>query len=124
MENGRSETGKKGEDAAAQYLEGQGHRILARNWRTGHLEIDIVSEDILGIHFVEVKTRTAPVPALPEENVTPAKQKKITAAAGRFLKTMKTGWAKEIYFDVIGVVIDGEQYTITYYPQAYIPIYV
>ncbi len=124
MKDGRSETGKKGEDAAAQYLESLGHRILDRNWRSGHLEIDIVSEDILGIHFVEVKTRTAPVPALPEENVTFAKQKKITAAAGRYLMKARSDRAKEVFFDVIGVVIDGERNTITYYPQAYIPIYV
>lgn len=124
MKDGRSMTGKKGEDAAAQYLESLGHRILDRNWRSGHLEIDIVSEDILGIHFVEVKTRTAPVPALPEENVTFAKQKKITAAAGRYLMKAGSDRAKEVFFDVIGVVIDGERNTITYYPQAYIPIYV
>ena len=124
MKDGRSETGKKGEDAAAQYLESLGHRILDRNWRSGHLEIDIVSEDALGIHFVEVKARTAPVPALPEENVTISKQKKITAAAGRYLQKVRQGRAKEVFFDVIGVVIDGERNTITYYPQAYIPIYV
>ena len=38
--------GKKGEDIACGLLEGMGHIILERNWRSGHLEIDIISVSI------------------------------------------------------------------------------
>ena len=41
--NYRRELGKKGEDIACGLLEGMGHIILERNWRSGHLEIDIMS---------------------------------------------------------------------------------
>ena len=65
--------GRRGEDVACGFLESMGHRIVARNYRTGHLEIDIISTDVNGVHFVEVKSRMAPVAVAPEENVTPQK---------------------------------------------------
>ena len=55
--NIRRELGRVGEDIACSLLEGMGHLILERNWRSSHLEIDIISYDPAGIHFVEVKTR-------------------------------------------------------------------
>ena len=81
IEKGKGPLGKKGEQVAAEFLEAHGHTILQRNWRSGHLEIDLISEDDFGLHFVEVKSRTAPIEAAPEENVNPRKQGKITSAA-------------------------------------------
>ena len=73
----KKQTGKAGEEAACRFLADRGHVILARNWRSGHLEIDIISMDKAGIHFVEVKTRRPPMQTLPQESVTPGKQRKI-----------------------------------------------
>ena len=56
-----SKIGQNGEEIACDFLLSRGHQILDRNWRSGHLELDIVSEDQEGLHFVEVKARTAPV---------------------------------------------------------------
>ena len=69
--------GRMAEDLACGYLERNGHKVVARNWRSGHLEVDIVSTDASGIHFVEVKSRVAPVQAGPEENVGYRKQKRL-----------------------------------------------
>ncbi len=55
----RSIIGKKGEDAAVRMLRLQGLRIVARNWRSGRYELDIVAKDEHVIVFVEVKTRKA-----------------------------------------------------------------
>lgn len=49
--------GKKGEDAVVLCLEGEGHQILARNYKTKLYEIDIVSSFDGKIYFTEVKTR-------------------------------------------------------------------
>lgn len=38
----RSELGRMGEQYAAEYLIAKGYAILARNWRMGHLEVDII----------------------------------------------------------------------------------
>ncbi len=38
-----NDTGKRGEDIASGYLSENGYRILERNWRFRHLEIDIIA---------------------------------------------------------------------------------
>lgn len=122
IEKGKAPLGKKGEEIAAEFLESHGHTILQRNWRSGHLEIDIVSEDELGLHFVEVKSRTAPFEADPEENVNFSKQGKITSAALRYLNNVGGG-DKEVFFDIIAVVFNGNKTDVKYFPQAWIPLY-
>ena len=49
--------GVKGEEAVSEYLVRQGHRIVARNFRTYFYEIDIVSVKDEILYFTEVKTR-------------------------------------------------------------------
>ena len=119
----RQITGKRGEDAACRYLEAAGHRILSRNWRSGHLEIDIISEASDGIHFVEVKTRTLPCQAPPEENVGAVKQRRITGAALRYLHATRNE-SKEVFFDIVSVIFSEKGTELEYFPAAWIPIYV
>ncbi len=120
----RRETGRRGEDAAAQWLSARGHRILDRNWRGGRVELDIVSADASGIHFVEVKSRTAPVAADPSVNVNHMKMKNLQSAAQRWLHSHAGFLELEVFFDVITVVFDSETTHLNYYPQAFIPIHV
>ena len=123
--NYRCNLGKQGEDIACRLLEGMGHTILAQNWRSGHLEIDIISLDSTGIHFVEVKTRRLNVQAPPEENVDRAKQRRIASAAGRFLKSGKglPYGDHECSFDIVAVTFEGGEAKTEWFPQAYIPMY-
>ena len=55
--NKRQKLGQVGEELACRYLTEIGHTVIERNWRSGHLEIDVISISPDGIHFVEVKTR-------------------------------------------------------------------
>ena len=50
------ELGRRGEELAAQRLRQQGYLILARNWRTGAGELDIVAAREEKLLFAEVKT--------------------------------------------------------------------
>ena len=50
-------TGTAGETAACEFLVQNGYRILQRNYRVSHKEIDIIAENEKYIVFVEVKTR-------------------------------------------------------------------
>ena len=116
--------GKKGEDAAALWLAGKGQTVLERNWRGGRCEIDLITADGNGLHFVEVKTRKAPVAADPLVNVTAAKQKNMVQAALRYLHSEGRRFKDaEVNFDIITVVLDRASAQIQYYPQAIIPIY-
>ena len=38
-----NELGKWGEDTAARYLSDKGYVIIARDWRIGHRDIDIIA---------------------------------------------------------------------------------
>jgi putative endonuclease len=118
-----SRIGQAGEQMACDFLESQGHQILDRNWRTGHLELDIISEAADGLHFVEVKARTAPVTTTVPDQVNVVKQKRISAAAGQYLNK-KHMEGKEVFFDIVSVLFDGEETVVRYFPQAWIPMYV
>ena len=118
-----SKIGLAGEQMACDFLQTQGHQIRDRNWRAGHLELDIVSEAADGVHFVEVKARTAPVTTSVTDQVNTVKQKRISAAAVQYLnKNHLQG--REVYFDIVSVLFDGSQTIVRYFPQAWIPIYV
>lgn len=123
--NYRQTLGRKGEDMVCDFLRDRGHTILERNYRSGHLEIDIISLDAGGIHFVEVKTRRLSIQAPPQENVDPGKQQKIARAAVRFLKTAKglPYGGHECFFDVAAVTFDRNDASLEWFPQAYIPTY-
>lgn len=121
-------TGRKGEDEACRFLIAKGHTIIKRNWRSRSLEIDIISYDMNGIHFVEVKSRRAPLTSEPSESVNRTKQQRIAKAAGRFIGKIKDENPElavmECFFDVVTVVFERDRTAIEYYPQAYIPTYV
>ena len=117
---GKKAFGQLGEDKACAFLQARGHRIVARNWRGCHLEVDIISEASDGLHFVEVKTRLD-ADAAPEEKVDALKQRRISAAALKYLN--ETGSDREVFFDVVSVTISGDESTVNYFPQAWIPMY-
>lgn len=52
-----TEVGKRAEAAAADWLENQGFKVIAQNWRNRFCEIDIIAEKSKAIHFIEVKYR-------------------------------------------------------------------
>ena len=127
---GKRAFGQLGEDKACAFLQAQGHRIVARNWRGSHLEVDIISEASDGLHFVEVKTRLD-ADAAPEEKVDALKQRRISAAALKYLNEtgsdrevfFDTGSDREVFFDVVSVTLSGDESTVNYFPQAWIPMY-
>lgn len=58
--DGRRELGRRGEDLAVSFLEGEGLEVLDRNWRDGPRgELDVVAHDRAQgtLVFVEVRTR-------------------------------------------------------------------
>ena len=118
-----SKIGAAGEQMACDFLLSRGHHILDRNWRSGHLELDIVSEGPDGLHFVEVKTRTAPVTTAVVDQVNSVKQKRISAAAIQYLNKKHLD-GREVFFDIVSVLFDGSQTIVRYFPQAWIPMYV
>lgn len=81
----RKETGDQGEAIAARHLEGKGYLILARNWRHGHGELDLIAEQAGVLVFVEVRARHGDAYGAPEETLGPAKRAKLMETAQAWL---------------------------------------
>lgn len=127
MKTSNRKVGGRGEDAACLHLMELGHTVLERNWRSGHLEIDIITLNGKELHIVEVKSRVAPVFVDPLENMTWTKRKRVSDAARAYLRSEDARRLPsdiEVLFDVITVVFDGGNEAIEYYPRAFVPIYV
>lgn len=73
--------GDASETCAAEYLHGDGFRIVARNWRTRLCEIDIVAYRNGVYYFVEVKHRTTATHGDGIAAITPQKLKQMKKAA-------------------------------------------
>jgi len=114
------ETGQSGEIAALQYIENLGYRVLERNWRYKHLEVDIIAMDGPILLFIEVKTRRSSLYGLPYEAVSYQKQQKLDRAANLYISYIRhTG---EIRFDIISILIeDSTQHRIEYIKDAFWP---
>jgi len=100
----KNKTAQEGEDKAAEYLEKRGMEILARNWRYGHSEIDLIVRDGERIVFIEVKTRRTLKFGFPETAVKEGKKKAIFRASEEYI--YKSGHKGEIRFDIIAVILE------------------
>ena len=119
MKNENLEKGKKGEDLAWEYLAGQGYRLLERNLHWGHLELDLVVENDDFIVFVEVKTRKNNLFGEPESFVTLQKQRNMIRAANGYVQ--KNGIRKEVRFDIVSVILDEGQGSVTHIQDSFKP---
>lgn len=102
------ELGRKGEALAAELLEANGWRILARNFRFRRKEIDLIARRDGIVAFVEVKARAGPAFGHPLEAVTWAKRREIETAARAWVA--RYGRPADVYrFDTVAVLFgEGE----------------
>ncbi len=114
------ELGRWGEALAARWLQEKGWQILARNWRHGPLELDLVARQGEVLVFVEVKTARSTQHGTPDVRVTPAKQAALARAAAAYLH--QAGHEGEVRFDVISIVAsDAQAYSIHHFVDAFFP---
>ena len=100
--------GRYGEAVAAEYLRKKGYRLLRLNYRTRRGEIDLIASKGRYLVFAEVKLRRDNAFAEAREFVTPAKQRRLIAAAEEWLQANAT--ALQPRFDVLEVYApDGTQ---------------
>lgn len=99
-----NEFGKLAEDLAADFLAKKGYKILVRNFRFQHHEIDIVSEFQDLIVVTEVKARSYDTLIEPQEAVNKRKIKSIVQTADFFMTDNQIN--KEVRFDIITVLPD------------------
>lgn len=95
------ETGKQGEELAAEWLLAQGFELLHRNWKYSYFELDIIATKEHVLHFIEVKTRTTDTYGYPEEGVTAKKLERLMNAGEEFLHQYPE-W-KRIQYDILSI---------------------
>jgi putative endonuclease len=101
--------GKRGEDFAADFLRQRNYRIVERNVRTPHGEIDLVCGDGGTTVFVEVKYRASTAFGAPEEVVLGKKLHRMQGAAEWYVTQHKLQGAYRL--DVIGITGDPPRCT-------------
>lgn len=115
---GHSKLGEIGENEALIYLMKSGYTLHEKNWRNGHLEIDIIAEWWGEIVFVEVKTRSDENFAPAADAVTLQKKRNIIEAARIYLA--RHNWSFRPYrFDIITVVGREKPFKITHFKDTY-----
>jgi putative endonuclease len=105
--------GDEGEAVACKYLEKDSYFVVERNYWKPWGEIDIIAEKDSVIHFVEVKTVSRDLTQdishetfRPEDNVHPAKLKRLYRAIQTYLLQRKVPDSKEWQIDVACVFLD------------------
>jgi putative endonuclease len=95
--------GARAEELCAELLRGAGLRVLARNWRCRHGEIDLVAEEGATLVFAEVRYRRDERYGGAAESVTTAKQARLVAAARFYLMMRRPDTRSErpCRFDVL-----------------------
>ncbi|MBX7430779.1 YraN family protein [Mycobacterium sp. Y57] len=111
----RARVGALGEQLAADFLIESGLRVLARNWRCRHGELDLIAADdtTRTVVFVEVKTRTGDGYGGPAQAVTPVKVRRLRRLAGLWLAQHGGGWAG-VRIDVIAIRLGRREPEITH----------
>ena len=101
------ELGRRGERAAARFLERKGYEILDTNWACFAGEADIIALDGSTLCFIEVKTRTGVQKGFPAEAVDAKKRARYEKIAACYLQNYEK---PDIYvrFDVISILVLSE----------------
>lgn len=102
------------EKLAGRFFEQQGYKIVARNWRTGRLEIDLIVQRDDLIVFVEVKSAKSTRFGHPAERIDEKKQVHLTHAAQQFIDEKKIK-DYDLRFDAV-TFVDGQ---LEHFPNAF-----
>jgi putative endonuclease len=106
--------GRQGEEAVQRYLVEKGYRILERNFRFHHREVDIIAVKGDILIFVEVKFRQSGEFGQGVEAVTDLKKRNIVSVARYYIQ--KKGLNElNVRFDVAS--LDGD--TLDYFENAF-----
>src|SRR5258706_13741307 len=92
-----NQAGTRAEDLCADILRGYGMRVIERNWRCRHGEIDLIAEEQGTLVFAEVRMRSTSGFGGAAGSVTEAKRARIMAGARRHLERRAgTAWRLDV----------------------------
>ena len=114
------ELGRIGEEIAAAYLRKRGLELLARNYRAGKSELDLVLYDRRRkfLRVVEVKSRLSSGREAAYDSLTEGKLEALRRGAAAFLREQGGRCRpQELFFDLVIVLFSPDgAYTVEYVP--------
>lgn len=113
-----NQTGSWGENVACDTLVGAGYAIVERNWRMGHLEIDIVAMKGSRLAIVEVKTRSSDLTD-PADAVDRRKMLHMVRSAEAYVNAYAL--PHDVQFDIITVTGTPDSFEVEHIPDAFYP---
>jgi putative endonuclease len=121
MMTARASSVKRGawaEDLACKHLIDHGLRLVTRNYRCRHGEIDLVMRDGRTIAFVEVRLRNRTDYGTGAESVDARKQARLLSSAEHYLQRHATLLAK-CRFDVVSILESGNTHRLEWIRNAF-----
>lgn len=110
--------GALGERIAERWLRKHGYTILARRFKFGRRDIDLVAQRDATVAFVEVKARKGQDFGDPVEAVHHRKQRELTKSARVWID--RHGRDGEQYqFDVVGILVDESRVQVKHVTNAF-----
>jgi len=113
------ELGRRGEELAVEHLKSIGYEILAVNWFSQHLEIDIIARDGDELVIVEVKARGSASYEHPSEAVSNRKIRFLVNAAEAYI--LENDLNCDTRFDVISILFLGRKVELEHFVNAFNP---
>ncbi len=118
MAHAPHELGQAGERAAAEYFINQGFEVLARGYRHGRAEVDLVLRRGPGLLvFAEVKTRSSGQFGTPETFVSDRKKALFRLAATHLQDELD--WRGDIRFDIVALTLLSQGFRIEHFEDAF-----
>lgn len=112
------ELGELGERIAERWLRDSGWSVLARRWRSGHRDLDLVVQRGVTVAFVEVKARRGLAFGDPASAVHWRKRRELTRSALAWVD--RHGHSGLTYrFDVVAVLIHGRRVRVRHVADAF-----
>lgn len=111
--------GQAGEAAAAEFLTGLGLEVVARGYRYGRAEVDLVlrrGNELLV--FAEVKTRAGGQQYGPPETFVSARKKELFRLAATHLQE-EMDWRGDIRFDIVALTRLQQGFRIEHFEDAF-----
>ena len=105
------ELGKFAEDIAAEYVLSLGWKILARNLKNQHGELDIIAADLKSkpqeLVIIEVRCRTIGKIQSPFDSIGPKKLNALIKSSREFVDEIE--WESFWRIDIIGITMNGKE---------------
>jgi len=106
--NKRQQMGRRGEDAACEFLVRRGMKIIDRNWKCGYGEADIIATEGKTLVFCEVRTKSNFGKGSPAESITYKKRERYY----KLIHVYRSRTAirhNSVRFDFIGIYVNKDR---------------